>query len=282
MRPVALATSVRWPQLSPEDVALPGALAAFDLDASPAVWSDGSTDWSRFSCVVIRSCWDYHTRVSEFRAWIDQLEKNGMPLYNSPTIVRWNMNKRYLLELREKGASIPRTEFVRAGAKADLRGKVIVKPAVSASAFETHLFDDAEAAGAAIDRLLPAGDVIVQEYITEVVTGGEWSLMFFDRQYSHAVRKLPKAGDFRVQEELGGSSVSGEPSPALKREAERILAMIEGDLLYARVDIVERPAEVLLMELELIEPSLFFRTAPESTRRFAEAVNRRVRATSGI
>lgn len=278
---VALATSAKWPDLAPEDSDLVGELGAFSLEALPAVWSNRSLDWSQFAMVIIRSCWDYHTRVEEFRAWCERLDDAGVTLYNPPAIVRWNLNKRYLLELAAKGVSIPRTEFVRTASSATLAGKVIVKPVISAAAFETHLFDDSALAAAAIDRLGAAGEVIVQEFIAEVIDGGEWSLMFLDREFSHAVRKLPKTGDFRVQEELGGSSVAATPSAQLLREAERIVTMIEGDLLYARVDLVERPGGGTLMEIELIEPSLFFKSAPGSARRFASAVNRRAQTTSG-
>ena len=245
---IALATSEKCPALSPDDAELVGELKKLTRDARPVVWSDPAVDWSAFELVVIRSCWDYHLRVEEFSAWIDLLLQEHVPMLNPRDVVRWNMHKSYLLDLAAMGVRIPRTRIER---------DVIVKPAVSASAHQTHLL---------------RGDVIVQEFVHEIVDDGEWSLVFFDRKFSHAAKKTPKSGDFRVQEEHGGSSTPMIASPAMIAEAERIIACVEGELLYARVDVVDRPAGVTLMELELIEPWLFLMTEPGATQRFAEAI----------
>lgn len=244
---IALATSEKWSHLSPDD-----ALLLNRLDALPVVWSDPSVDWTRFDLVVIRSCWDYHLRSAEFRAWIDECEQRRVPMFNPPAVVRWNMHKSYLLDLSSRGVVIPRTT---------IEHDVVVKPTVSASAHGAQLI---------------RGEVIVQEFVREIVDDGEWSLVFFDRQFSHSVKKKPKAGDFRVQEELGGSVTRIDAPPHVVRECERIIGNVEGDLLYARVDVVERPAGVTLMELELIEPWLFLGNEPGASRRFAEAITRRV------
>lgn len=248
---IGLATSEKFPALSPDDAELVSELRKLGLDAHPVVWSDPAVDWSSFDLVVIRSCWDYHLRVTEFSAWIDLLVGERVDLFNPPDVVRWNMHKSYLLDLAADGVRIPRTRIER---------DVIVKPAVSASAHQTHLL---------------RGDVIVQEFVPEVIHDGEWSLVFFDRQFSHATKKTPKSGDFRVQEEHGGSSTPMKASQTMIGEAERVIGCVGGDLLYARVDVVDRPAGVTLMELELIEPWLFLTTAPGATRRFAEAIGRR-------
>jgi glutathione synthase/RimK-type ligase-like ATP-grasp enzyme len=251
---IALATSQEWSALSPDDAPLVPELKKIGLDARPVVWSDASVDWRTFDLVVIRSCWDYHLRVDEFSAWIDRLVRDGVPVFNPPAVLRWNMHKSYLLDLAEKGVRIPRTRFER---------DVIVKPAVSASAHQTHLL---------------RGDVIVQEFVHEIVDDGEWSLVFIDRRFSHAVKKSPKSGDFRVQEEHGGSSVPMTASRTMIDEAARVISHVDGDLLYARVDVVDRPAGVTLMELELIEPWLYLTSEPGAMRRFAEAIAVRRRA----
>ena len=248
MKRVALATSEKWPQLSPDDAQLAPELRNLGIEASPVVWSDAAIDWRAFDLVVIRSCWDYHLRVDEFRRWLDLLEMQRVPVRNPPAVLRWNMHKAYLLELAARTILIPRTEFAK---------DVIVKPAVSASAHQTHLV---------------RGDVIIQEFVEEIVTRGEWSLIFFDREFSHAVKKSPKSGDFRVQEELGGSSDAAIPEERMIREGRRILSAVEGDLLYARVDVVDRPDGITLMELELIEPSLFLTKSEGAARRFAAAI----------
>jgi glutathione synthase/RimK-type ligase-like ATP-grasp enzyme len=270
---IALATSSRWPQLAPEESSLIPALTAQGIDARPAVWSDSSIDWSQFERVVIRSCWDYHRRLDEFLRWVQAVPA----LRNSAEVVRWNSHKSYLLELERKGVRIPRTLLIRQGAGEDTRapmeqGRVIVKPAVSASAYETHLFHSYDDARGEVQRLTRDHDVVVQEFIPEVIEDGEWSLIYFDRKFSHAVKKAPKAGDFRVQQELGGSALAAVASDPLLRTAQEALDVVEGDLLYARVDLVDTGKGPLLMELELIEPSLFLATDAEATRRFASAI----------
>ena len=252
---VALATSEQWPQLSQDDAGLASALRDTGVDARPVVWSDASVDWRAFDAVIVRSCWDYHLRPDAFAEWIDALP---VPLFNPPRVIRWNMHKSYLLDLASKGIRIPRTEIAR---------DVIVKPAISASAHNTHLM---------------RGEVIVQEFVEEIVSDGEWSIVFFDRRFSHAVKKVPKQGDFRVQEELGGSVLTLAPPAHVVAEAARIISEVEGELLYARVDVVDRSKGVTLMELELVEPVLFLKSAPDLTRRFAEAIANQTRSRAAL
>lgn len=274
MRPiVALATSEKWPKLAPDDLPLASELNAAGIDAVPAVWTDPEIDWALFDAVIIRSTWDYHRRRDDFARWTGELP---VPLFNPPAVVRWNMHKGYLLELGKNGILIPRTEMIQTPQPPSWNGPLIVKPAVSASAYETHRFDDASSAAADIERLLAHGDVIVQEFVPEVLRNGEWSIVFLDGTLSHTVRKLPKAGDFRVQEELGGSATAERAPSHVVDAAAAILDAAGADVLYARVDVVERPTGVTLMELELIEPVLFLRKAPESARTLAHAVKRRI------
>jgi hypothetical protein len=215
-RRVALATSERWPELSADDSGLSGELRTFGVETTPAVWTDERVDWRTFDLVVVRSCWDYHLRIDEFRAWIDRLERDHVRLLNPPSVLRWNMHKRYLLELESKGIPIPKTRLIEDG------GDVVAKPAISASAHATQRM---------------SGDIIIQEFVAEVLEKGEWSLMFFDRVFSHAVKKLPKSGDFRVQEELGGASTPMKPPAHVLDAAGRVLAqMTDDDILYARID----------------------------------------------
>ena len=271
---IALATSQKWPLLHPDDQQLLAELRNLGADPVPAVWTDVAIDWSAFDLVVIRSCWDYHLRLAEFLRWLEGLDRARVPVGNPSKVVRWNSHKGYLVELERRGVAIPATQFVRRGSAMPdvIDGNVIIKPAVSASANETHLFANAGDAAADLERLLAAGDVIIQEFVPEVISDGEWSVIYFGGQFSHAVKKAPKAGDFRVQQELGGSATAASPPAAVRGAAERALAAVDGNLLYARVDLVERANGVVLMELELIEPSLFFDTDAGSSRRFAEAI----------
>jgi hypothetical protein len=258
---IALATSEGWPELSPDDRELAPELAKLGCHATPVVWNDPAVDWRSFDLVVIRSCWDYHLRPDEFRGWLDRLDRLRVPVGNTSDTIRWNMHKRYLRELATEGIPV-------VSEPQQPTDKVVVKPAISASAYETHVFDDLSAARETIGRL---GDVIVQEFIPEIVTRGEWSLMLFGGEFSHAVRKLPKEGDFRVQHEFGGRYLLEAPPPAVMTLAQRVLSVV--DVLYARVDIVEAARGPLLMELELIEPGLFLKMGPAAARRFAAAIS---------
>ena len=271
---IALATSEKWPRLHPDDQQLLGELRNLGAQPAPAIWSDPAIDWSAFDLVVIRSCWDYHLRLPEFMRWLMGLDRAGVAAANPSAVVRWNSHKGYLVELEARGVAIPATQVVRSGAPVPdaIDGRVIVKPAISASANETHLFADAGEATVDLARLLAAGDVIIQEFVPEVISDGEWSAIYFGGRFSHAVKKAPKAGDFRVQQELGGSATAAPLPPSVREAAERALAAVDGNLLYARVDLVERAGGVVLMELELIEPSLFFDTDAGSSRRFAEVI----------
>lgn len=272
---VALATSAKWPELSPDDQPLRHELARIGVAAEPAIWTDREVDWKSFALVVIRSCWDYHLVPDRFLGWLESLDQDRVAVANRMDVVEWNAHKQYLLDLERHGVRIPATLVLPQGSKTPRpeAARLVVKPAISASAFETHL-TDGNGAPVILERLLAQGDVIVQEFIPEVVTDGEWSLVYFEGHLSHAVKKAPKRGDFRVQEEHGGSAEPGEPPASVAMLAERALRSVGEEVLYARVDVVERDQGALLMELELIEPSLFLRLDPLAPRRFAEAIKR--------
>lgn len=279
--PVALVTYAALPQLARDDqLAIPH-LAARGLHAEPVAW-DAPADWRRYRAVVLRSCWDYHLRPAEFAAWVDRLAQLGVPLWNPPAIVRWNIEKGYLRDLAARGVAVPPTAWLDRGATPDLaallreRGwsRAVVKPTISATAHNTWLTSPATA-GADQPRLaaqLAGSAAMVQEFVAEVVEQGEWSLMFFGGRFSHAVLKQARPGDFRVQDDFGGTAVLAQPSPALIAQAQQLLGCVEAPLLYARVDAVERGGRLLLIELELIEPSLFLAEAPEAPARLAQAI----------
>ena len=283
---IALATYDRAPALPPDDRLIPPALRALGIDAQPAVWSDGGVSWETFDAVLIRSCWDYHLRSGEFRAWLDRLDAAGVPAWNSTSLVRWNADKRYLLDLAARGVPtlptvvLPRGTSDPAAAAAD-RGwtRFVLKPAVSASGYETHaLHLPIEPAGrAAADRVLALGDALVQPFADEVPAIGELSFIFLNGRPSHAALKRAAPGEFRVQTEHGGSVEPVDAEPALVEQAARVLDAVDEPPLYARVDgIVVGGHQFVLMELELIEPNLFLALAPDAPARLAAAIARRL------
>ncbi|MGZ3443894.1 MAG: ATP-grasp domain-containing protein, partial [Polyangia bacterium] len=211
---IALATCDAWPTLYGDEQALPARFAAADIDARPVSWSDPAVDWRSFDRVVLRSTWDYFERIGEFRAWLDRLDAERVPLCNPTALVRWNFDKRYLGELAARGAHLLPTRFVEAGEPLDLDALVrergwsdaILKPAVSGGAYRTHRFAAAEARAlqGELDTILRTAGALVQPFAPEIATEGEWSLLFFGGGYSHAAIKTPASGDFRVQTQHGG------------------------------------------------------------------------------
>jgi glutathione synthase/RimK-type ligase-like ATP-grasp enzyme len=264
---IALATYAKLPTLNDDDRLLVPALAALGVTAVPAVWDSTGACWDEFQGVLIRSSWDYHLRAPEFLAWIERLERAGVAVWNPGDLLRWNHHKRYLRDLAAHGVVTVPTRWLAQGEAADLRAvladagwrEAVVKPAVSASAFGTWRTSTktATADRARLDELLGEGDVMVQPLLSEVGDVGEWSMLFLGGQFSHAVLKRPAPGDYRVQWEFGGSAVSAGPADELVADAERVIAAVPGEPLYARVDGVERDGRLVLMELELIEPHLF-------------------------
>jgi glutathione synthase/RimK-type ligase-like ATP-grasp enzyme len=280
---VALATCRAYPQLAEDDRLLRDALIAGGVVAEPVVWDEEGVDWARFGAVVVRSTWDYHLRAEAFDAWIGGLERAGVPLWNPPEVLRWNSRKTYLRELEAAGIPTVPTRFVETGG-ASLASvlretgwdEVVVKPVVSASAYETWRASSATLTqdDARYARLLAEGAVMVQPFLSGIMTEGEWSLCFFAGRYSHAVLKRPRPGDFRVQADHGGQYAAAQPSPRLVAEAEAALRAARRLTLYARVDGCVMDGTFRLMELELLEPGLFLATASGAADRFADAVIR--------
>jgi glutathione synthase/RimK-type ligase-like ATP-grasp enzyme len=279
---IAFVTHAGLPGLSMDDRLAAEELRRRGAEVEPAVWDDPGVRWSRYDRVVIRSCWDYHRRVDEFLAWLDRMETEEIPLWNSADVMRGNVDKAYLGEFAAAGVPVVPTAFLDRGAPVDLAGLLgergwtdaVIKPSVSASAFRTLRVrhDEAAAAQAEVEGMLASSRVLIQPFLCEIQTQGEWSLMFLGGAYSHAVLKRPGAGDFRVQTELGGSATPERPSSALIKQARVVVETIPGPWLYARVDGVELGGAFALMELELIEPSLFLAADREAPGRFAAAI----------
>jgi glutathione synthase/RimK-type ligase-like ATP-grasp enzyme len=274
-RRIAVATCAAFPDLHADDRLLLGALAEEGVDARPVVW-DAATDWRTFDAVLLRSTWDYHLAPERFRAWLDELDRLGVPAWNPTSLVRWNMDKRYLRELEAKGVPVVPTVWLDGpgGLEEVLsRGwdEVVVKPAVSAGAWRTVRARAGELA------VFPLGDgLLVQPYLPEVAGPGELSLVFVAGEYAHAVWKRAAPGDFRVQGIHGGTEHPAAPDGAVVRDARAVLAAAPSTGLYARVDGVVRDGRLLLMELEQIEPYLFLAHDPAVARRLARALIERL------
>lgn len=280
---IGFVTYEKHPDLTEDDRPLADALARAGHQSRAVRWDDHGEHWEEYDALVLRSCWDYHLRPAEFARWLDTIDRARVPLWNPSAVVRWNMHKSYLRDLESHGIAVPRTVWLRARERRTLAGimkregwkEAVVKPAVSASATHTWRATAATAADVPFADLVKSSDVLVQELIPEVARDGEWSIVLIDGQFSHAAIKRPKAGDFRVQWEHGGSAEPATAPPHVVDAALAAARHIPGDWLYARVDGVVTARGFVLMELECIEPHLFLSYRPEAVERFVSALVRR-------
>jgi hypothetical protein len=261
--------------------ALKPELAARGLSPSLVAWDDPSVDWSAFRLCVIRATWDYHLRLPEFLAW-GELVAVKSALWNPLALVRWNTHKRYLRDLERQGVAIVPTVWASQGTNLDLAALVdeygwtqaVVKPAVSASAYATRMVTSATVAvgQAHLDALLVERDMMIQPFLTSVTTTGERSLVYFDGVLSHTFLRSPALGKSTTAE-TGLIPHDAEETAF----AWRVIQAVNGETLYARVDIARDDAgDLRLMELELVEPWLAIELAPEAPARFAAAIAKRL------
>ncbi|MGO8999753.1 MAG: ATP-grasp domain-containing protein [Polyangiaceae bacterium] len=285
---VAIVTCAAQSLLYAEEREILPRLRKRGVDADAVLWSDENADWSRFDAVVIRSTWDYFTRYDEFRAWLDRVEHLAR-VYNPPSLVRWNSDKHYLRDLEQRGVQIVPTVFCEAGERADLAKvlresgwkSAVIKPCVSGGAYRTHRVsaEDAAEKQAEMDALLATTAVLVQPFVPEIQSEGEWSLVFFGGAFSHAVLKVPGAGDYRVQPEHGATFADVKPEPWLVEQAQSVLRALPEPPAYARIDGVRRGRDLILMEAELIEPYLYMAAAPRAMDAFVELVEKLAHAS---
>jgi glutathione synthase/RimK-type ligase-like ATP-grasp enzyme len=281
---IAFVTCAHLPEIHADDRLVADVLERSGRRVEAAVWIDPAIDWRQFACVVIRSPWDYHLQELRYAEWLRRCVLDGVNVWNPAAAVLANIDKRYLARFEQAGVAIVPIEYVDRGRRLSLptlleRRKwthAVIKPAVSASAYGTWRTSLASAAGdqQRFDDEVGRRSVLVQPFAQEIVEAGEWSLVFFAGEYSHAVLKKPASGDFRVQEELGGRGEPRQPSPAIVEQAQRVLSHVPGPLLYARVDGIERDGSFLLMELEINEPFLYIGSSAGAAGRFADAIVR--------
>jgi glutathione synthase/RimK-type ligase-like ATP-grasp enzyme len=282
---IAIATCTELPDGDAECALLLDALHTRGIDATAAVWSAPPPGgWDAFDAVVVRATWDYSSVPEQFVRWVQDI---GDRLHNPPEVIAWNVDKRYLFDLERAGIPVIAGEVLTPGAPfAPPDGSFVVKPTVSAGARDTAVYDGARhaAARAQVDALHADGRaVLVQPYFEHVATDAETAVVFIDGELSHAMRKEPLLALDQVQ-----ASGLYRPETMSRREADadildlarRTLAYATGrfgELLYARVDVLRADdGTPAVLELELIEPSLFLDYAPGSADALADAVVRRV------
>lgn len=280
---IALATCAKFPQLTESDAVFAAALEKRGAQVIAAPWNADFEPFANADVVIIRSTWDYFEDAPAFAKWIDRLE-GVATVFNTPAILRWNMAKTYLLTLAQAGVPVPPIQPVKPEAAA-IRdaiaamglNRAVVKPLIGATASGLTLLDQPTKADFDRAASMLRGVGLVQAFVPEVENAGEISCIFIDGAFTHAIRKTPKQGDIRVQEEHGGASMLFDAPGWMIDAAANVLRCCPGAPLYARIDGVPRNKEFLLMEAELVEPELFFTYCPEAAARLAEACLERMK-----
>lgn len=280
-----IATGHGAPGLFHDDGPLEAAFTAKGITVDPMPWRHIEAEGDP---VLVRTPWDYTDDRDRFRAWLQGLHEAGTPCVNPPGLMLWNLDKRYLLRLEEQGHDIVPARLLPTYDPDAVRHvmmeqgwkEAVAKPAVGAGAEGLVRFGAdgrAETPVATGNTWLtrieeePHGNVLVQPLMPSIIKDGEWSLFYFAGQYSHAILKAPAGGDIRVQEEHGGTTRAATPPEATRAASDAIVRDVP-DAVYARVDGVVEDGTFLLMELELIEPELYFRYCPEGVGPFVDAV----------
>ena len=290
----AIATCSQLPDLDPDDRLLGQALIELGARVSASVWTDPSVAWGSADVCVIRSTWDYHRQPAEFDRWIDAVSTITC-LLNPAHVIRWNSHKFYLRELERRGIPIVPTVWVAREEVVDLRTvldqsgwpEVVIKPAYGASAdgiLRIGLDDLKSGHGESQFRqLLEDQDVLVQPYLSTIAEHLERALVFIDGEYSHAVTKMPfmHANSDLAQRSLEPPGTSGEiPVQATAKEIElaiHALGEAPAGHVYARVDLVRYADSIRVIEVELIEPTLYLYAHPLAAVQLARAILGRVR-----
>ena len=278
--------SIDWyvQQVLTEDNLLKKELEKLGLGVIKKAWNSLDFNWSETRFAVFRSTWDYFDKFRDFKRWLEKV-KEETTFINSYELVYWNLDKKYLIELNKKGINIPTSEVITKNDNINLESlfkkydfnEAIIKPTVSGAARETYRinknnFYEYESK---FFELKSKEDLIFQEFLSNITSRGEISLIFIGKNYTHAVKKIAKEGDFRVQDDHGGSV---EVYNASKEEilfAQNCLSKCPTLPIYSRVDIIyDNESEISLGEMELIEPELWFRNNKVSAKLLANEIKK--------
>lgn len=265
-----------------EDNLLFVALEKEGLKVCRTYWDNPNFDWSTTKYIIFRTTWDYFDRFDEFSTWLEKVNRLTT-LINPKSLIYWNIDKHYLQDLEKLGVRIPPTLFIEKGDNSSLKETIektnwtefILKPAISGAARHTYRINRNELSDyeAQFSALIANESMLIQEYQKQITTKGEIAFMIFGGKFSHAILKTAKPGDFRVQDDFGGTISSFEPNENEIRFAEDIVSKLSPIPIYARVDVIwDNNDDLCIGEIELIEPELWFRMAPLSADKCAKAI----------
>ncbi len=265
-----------------EDVLVKQALENKGLSVTRTNWDNPDFNWNETRYIVFRTTWDYFNRFEEFSVWLKKVSTQTK-LINPLETIYWSLDKHYLRDLELKGIRIPQTVFIEPGEKRSLYEiikttgwkELVIKPAISGAARHTYRLNEDNIAQheAIFKELIASESMLLQEFQNNILTKGEIAFMLFGGRYSHAVLKKSKQGDYRVQDDFGGSVHDYTPTSEEIEFAEKTVAAFNPVPVYARVDAIwDNNNQLCVSELELIEPELWFRTYPNAAELFAEEI----------
>jgi glutathione synthase/RimK-type ligase-like ATP-grasp enzyme len=268
-------------ELLAEDKLVLESFKAHGFDADSILWNQPNVDWNQFDAALIRSTWDYIDEAPRFLEVLALIEASSCRLFNPLDAVRWNIDKNYLFDLEKSGAPIIPTYLTSKSDPGDVQDiflkrkwqTAILKPTLGGGGANSYKVSsrDVNSTLQNLNITRPGQDYLLQPFVDSIVTEGEWSFIFFNRQLSHVLLKKPAPNEYRVQGIYGGTVEMAKPQARDLKQAEAILAALPFDLLYARLDLVRVDGILSVMEVELIEPILSFNLVPEGVERFVEA-----------
>ncbi len=269
-----------------EDQLVVDALKKEGLNVKRKSWSDPNFDWSTTKFIIFRSTWDYFDRYDEFSIWLNYVSTKTT-LLNSSEIIQWNIDKHYLIDLQKKGIHICESYFIEKGTITTLKElhkklgwkKTVLKPCISGAARHTYKIEEnsIEKHEDIFQKLITKEAMMLQPFQENIISKGEYSFVVINGKYSHAVLKIAKPGDFRVQDDFGGTVHVHQASGQQKDFAENAVKACKGKPLYARVDaIIDNTAKLAVSEIELIEPELWFRKNHKAAILLAKEVKKMI------
>jgi len=275
-----------------DDEHLINPLAELGWQVSTVSWRQTEIPWYEFDAVIIRSTWDYWDDVPAFLDVLGRIDRESR-LANPLEIVQWNLEKTYLAGLERKRIGIVPTiwplevkpDSFQSFSEQLACDELVIKPVIGANGDKAFRVSPAESTQRRelISACFSDRRALVQRFMPSILTEGEFSLFFFNGGFSHAILKTPAESEFRCQEEHGGNIQPVVPEPRLLNRAQQALEALPENLLYARVDLVRNEEnDFLVMELELIEPSMYLRTDPGAPMRFARAIDERFKSNNGF
>ena len=284
MAKIIFTTCTRWPAISTSDRYVANVLTERGHLVAASPWNGAFNVFTEADLVLLRSNWDYHYAISDFEQWLNELEAHNIPVQNSLKLVRGNLSKSYMINLKRNGINVPDSAVIDTQQALERIfsqkqwTQAVIKPIYGASGHLVELIEGTEISGWARQHLHGSKrQWLVQEFLPQIRQSGELSIIFFNGEYAHAVQKKPKKDEFRINSQYQGQISRFEPEQIVIKQARSILNSLVEIPLYARLDgVLVNDNDFCLLELELNEPGLYFEQAPEQAHQFAHAIEDRL------